>query len=82
MSEIDIRADVARRLMADEGLAAVLKEISDAAVAVFLNASSTDEAVMSAREGVRAVETIRNALQARITEQTIAVKRGQHRAND
>lgn len=82
MSDINRRADVARRLMGDADLASVLDEIREAASAVFLNAASTQEAIMAAHHDVRAVETLRNALQRRLDDKMIADKREQHRGHD
>lgn len=79
----ELRAEAARRLLDDRDLCEVLAEIEQAAAAVFLNASSTMEAISAAHEKVRAVKTLGSALQSRLTEQAIQAKRkDQHRGND
>jgi len=74
------RAAEARRLLADDGLLSVFDDIRQDAAGVFLSPSATPESITAAHEMVRAVEFIRNALAARITEETIEKRKGnQHR---
>lgn len=73
------RAEEARRLLADEGLLSVLSDIQRDAAEVFLRPQSSLEEIATAHEMVRAVDVLRTALQARITDETIERKRDQHR---
>jgi len=76
MSQIKQRAAEARALLANEALLSVLSEIKDDATAVFLNPFSGIEEIARAHEGVRAVETVLAALNARIDAQTVEDKKG------
>lgn len=77
-----LRAEEARRLMADEGLLSVLQEITQDAASVFLTPSATPDQIAAAHEKVRAVEYFRQALQARITNETFEQRKGnQHRGH-
>ncbi len=76
------RAQEARRLNEDAALQAVLSEIEEAAQAAFL-ASRGDPALMTAAfDQVRAVATLRTALQARLDAQAFADKRENTRGPD
>ncbi len=70
------RAEEARRLMADEGLLSVFQDIKADAANVFFSPSATLEQIAAAHEKDRAVDFIRSALQARITEETFEQRRG------
>ncbi len=70
------RAEEARRLLADEGLLSVFQDIRDDAASVFLSPSASPEQIAAAHEKVRAVDFIRSALQARITEEAFEQRKG------
>lgn len=81
MKAVSQLAAEARVLLGNPTFQAVLEEIRQPAVQVFLNASSKPEAIAAAHDRVRAVQIILDALQTRLDAETIEQK-GQHRAND
>ena len=76
------RAEEAARLLADEGLQAVLTEIEEGAHRAFLASRGDPEALTAAFRKVEAVQTLRAALQARLDAALFAdnreAKRGRH----
>lgn len=82
MSKITERAAEARALSANAALQNVIADIREDAVQVFLNTSSTVEQREAAHDRVRAVQTILDAIQARVDAEKIEQKRDQHRGND
>lgn len=83
MSEIKRRAMEARALLNDAAFQAVVDEIRNSAVGVFLNPASDAEALASSHEQVRAVQTFLDALQARVNAEAIEdKKKGLHRGSD
>lgn len=80
MSEIKHRANEARELGDNPIFKAVLQEVLDDAVNLFMNANSCIDIITEAHERVRAVETIRAVLRARIDAETVEdKKKAQHR---
>jgi len=75
MADKSFRAAQARALMDDQALAGVLQEIEEQAVKDFLASGGDVARMAAAHERVRAVTTLRDALQSRITDQAIAEKR-------
>lgn len=83
MPDIHRLAAEARTLLSNDAFQAVMGEIRTDATSVFLNPASTMEAIEAAHRKVQAIETVENALNARITAQTFAdKKKDQHRVND
>ena len=82
MSLIKQRASEARSLLADHIFQAVIGEIRDDAVGVFLNAACDINRVAAAHESVRAVQLILDALQARLDAEAVEIKQDRDRAND
>ncbi len=82
MSLIKQRASEARSLLADHIFQAVIGEIRDDAVGVFLNAACDINRVAAAHESVRAVQLILDALQARLDAEIVEAKQDRDRAND
>ncbi|CAB5222822.1 hypothetical protein UFOVP373_34 [uncultured Caudovirales phage] len=82
MSLIKQRASEARSLLADHVFQAVIGEIRDDAVGVFLNAACDINRVAAAHENVRAVQLILDALQARLDAEIVEAKQDRDRAND
>jgi len=82
VSDIKRRAVEARALMDNAVFAAILTEIEEDAVSAFLRPAATLADLEDAHRKVRAVETIKNALQARLDAEAFADKKDQHRGND
>ncbi len=82
MSLIKQRASEARSLLADHVFQAVIGEIRDDAVGVFLNAACDINRVAAAHESVRAVQLILDAIQARLDAEIVEAKQDRDRAND
>ena len=83
MSKAKQRAVEAKQLSDEKTFLAFSDEILSGAKKVFLNASSTIEAIAQAHERVRAIQTFNDAIQARLDDALIEEKReGQHRGND
>lgn len=82
MSDVKQRAAEARSLMDNAVFQAVLSEIQEDAVSAFLRSSATPADLEGAHAKIRAIETIKNALQARLTAKAFADKKDQHRGND
>lgn len=82
MSLIKQRASEARHLLADHVFKAVVGEIRDEAVGVFLDATCDISRITAAHENVRAVQTILDALQARLDAEAVELKQDRDRAND
>lgn len=79
ITEIRRRAQAARRLMEDADLTALLSEIEEEATAAFLVSRGDPALLTAAFEKVRAVQTLRNALQTRLSDEAVADKREQKR---
>jgi len=80
MSEIKQRANEARELLENPVFQAVLGEVKQEAVDLFMNANSCIDVISRAQEKVRAVETVLAVIQARIDAETVEDKRkAQHR---
>ncbi len=83
LSEIRRKANEARELQDNPIFKAVMQEMLDAAGELFFLANSGIEDLSRAHEGVRAVQKINDALQARIDAETFAIKaKGQDRGSD
>lgn len=82
MSEIKRKASEARSLLTDHVFQAVVGEIRDDAVGVFLDSTCDMNRLAAAHERVRAVQTILDALQARIDAEAVEIKQDRDRAND
>ena len=82
MTLIKQRASEARTLLADHVFKAVIGEIRDDAVGVFLDATCDITRVAAAHASVRAVQVILDALQARLDAEAVEAKQDRDRAND
>ena len=82
MSLIKQRASEAKTLLADHVFKAVIGEIRDDAVGVFLDATCDITRIAAAHASVRAVQVILDALQARLDAETVEAKQDRDRAND
>ena len=82
MSLIKQRASEAKTLLADHVFKAVIGEIRDEAVGVFLDATCDITRVAAAHASVRAVQVILDALQARLDAGAVEAKQDRDRAND
>jgi hypothetical protein len=76
------RASEAKALLADHVFKAVIGEIRDDAVGVFLDATCDITRVAAAHASVRAVQVILDALQARLDAEAVEAKQDRDRAND
>lgn len=77
------RAEAAKELQENPTFIEVIGEIRQGAVDTFTNPNSTPEMITAAHDKIKAIETVLNALQARITEQAFKAKREkQDRGND
>jgi len=80
LSDIKRRAHEARELLENAVFQAVLDEIRQGAVDLFMNANSGIDVLSQAHERVRAIETVLAAIQARIDAETVEDNRkAQHR---
>jgi hypothetical protein len=83
MSDIKQRAAEARSLMDNAVFQAILSEILEDAVSAFKRPTATPADLEGAHLKVRAIEIIKNALQARLSDEAFADKKAvQHRGND
>lgn len=82
MSLIKQRASEAKTLLADHVFNAVISEIRDDAVGVFLDATCDITRITAAHASVRAVQVILDALQARLDAEAVEAKQDRDRAND
>ncbi len=82
MSLIKQRASEAKTLLADHVFKAVIGEIRDDAVGVFLDATCDITRIAAAHASVRAVQVILDALQARLDAGAVEAKQDRDRAND
>ena len=82
MSLIKQRASEAKTLLADHVFKAVIGEIRDDAVGVFLYATCDITRIAAAHASVRAVQVILDALQARLDAEAVEAKQDRDRAND
>ena len=82
MSLIKQRASEAKILLADHVFKAVIGEIRDDAVGVFLDATCDITRIAAAHASVRAVQVILDALQARLDAEAVEAKQDRDRAND
>ncbi len=82
MSLIKQRASEAKTLLADHVFKAVIGEIRDDAVGVFLDATCDITRITAAHASVRAVQVILDALQARLDAEAVEAKQDRDRAND
>lgn len=82
MSLIKQRASEAKTLLADHVFRAVIGEIRDDAVGVFLDATCDITRITAAHASVRAVQVILDALQARLDAEAVEAKQDRDRAND
>jgi len=76
------RASEAKTLLADHVFKAVIGEIRDDAVGVFLDATCDITRITAAHASVRAVQVILDALQARLDAEAVEAKQDRDRAND
>ena len=73
----------AKALQSDPAFIDIVAEIQSGAMAFFLDPNSDITALAKAHEAIRAVETFRAALQARIDAESVEDKaKGRHRVND
>ena len=82
MTLIKQRASEAKTLLADHVFKAVIGEIRDDAVGVFLDATCDITRITAAHASVRAVQVILDALQARLDAGAVEAKQDRDRAND
>jgi hypothetical protein len=82
LSLIKQQASEAKTLLADHVFKAVIGEIRDDAVGVFLDATCDITRVAAAHASVRAVQVILDALQARLDAEAVEAKQDRDRAND
>jgi hypothetical protein len=82
LSLIKQRASEAKTLLADHVFNAVISEIRDDAVGVFLDATCDITRITAAHASVRAVQVILDALQARLDAEAVEAKQDRDRAND
>jgi len=82
MSLIKQRASEAKTLLGDNVFKAVIAEIRDDAVGVFLDANCDITRIAAAHASVRAVQVILDALQARLDAEAVEAKQDRDRAND
>jgi hypothetical protein len=82
LSLIKQRASEAKTLLADHVFKAVISEIRDDAVGVFLDATCDITRITAAHASVRAVQVILDALQARLDAEAVEAKQDRDRAND
>lgn len=77
------RAEAAKELQQNDTFKEVMAEIRQAAVDVFTNPNATPDMIMTAHDKIKAVETVQNALETRLTELAFkAHKERQHLGRD
>lgn len=77
--EISHAANEARELKDSAAFQSVMDEIVTNATKLFLDANCDTTTLSKAHEGVRAVQHVMDAIQSRLTAETMAKKRDQHR---
>jgi hypothetical protein len=82
MAVIKQKALEARELLNNLAFQGLMEEIRSDAVGVFLDASCDITRIASAHDRVRAVQTILDALQARLDAEVIEDKKDRDRASD
>lgn len=82
MTTVRQRAVEARELLNNLAFQSLMDEIRSDAVGVFLDASCDITRITSAHDNVRAVQTIFDALQARLDAEAIEDKKDRDRASD
>lgn len=82
MSNIKQKALEARELLGSSAFQSLMEEIRSDAVGVFLDASCDTTRITDAHNRVRAVQTIFDALQARLDAEAIRDKKDRDRASD
>lgn len=82
MSDIRQRAIEARQLAEYEPFKAIVEEVRQNAVGLFLNGSSAITEITRAHEAIRAIDMFMAAIQTRIDAEKVAQKKGQDRGSD
>ena len=82
MATVKQKALEARELLNSPAFNSLMEEIRSDAVGVFLDASCDITRIASAHDNVRAVQTIFDALQARLDAEAIKDKKDRDRASD
>jgi hypothetical protein len=82
MAVVKQQALEARELLNNPAFQSLMEEIRSDAVGVFLDASCDITRITSAHDNVRAVQTIFDALQARLDAEAIEDKKDRDRASD
>jgi len=82
MATVKQKALEARELLNSPAFNSLMEEIRSDAVGVFLDASCDITRIASAHDSVRAVQTIFDALQARLDAEAIKDKKDRDRASD
>lgn len=82
MATVKQKALEARELLNNPAFNSLMEEIRSDAVGVFLDASCDITRIASAHDSVRAVQTIFDALQARLDAEAIKDKKDRDRASD
>ena len=82
MATVKQKALEARELLNSPAFNSLMEEIRSDAVGVFLDASCDITRIASAHDSVRAVQTILDALQARLDAEAIKDKKDRDRASD
>lgn len=75
MSSTYEKAEAASELQKNPTFVGVIGEIRQGAINTFVDPNATPEMITAAHDKIKAIETVLNALQARITEQAFKAKK-------
>jgi hypothetical protein len=82
MSDVQQKAIQARQLLEYEPFTAIVDEIRQDAVSLFLNGTSDITEIARAHEAIRAIDKFMAAIQSRLDAEKVAQKKGQDRGSD
>ncbi len=82
MSDVNQRAIQARQLADYEPFQAIVGDIRQGALDLFLNGTSDITEIARAHEAIRAIELFMAAIQSRLDAEKVAKKKGQDRGSD
>lgn len=82
MSDVQQKATQARQLAEYEPFQAIVEDIRQGALDLFLNGNSAITEIARAHEAIRAIDMFMAAIQSRLDAEKVAQKKGQDRGSD
>ena len=82
MSDVRQKAIQARQLAEYEPFQAIVEDIRQGALGLFLNGTSAITEIARAHEAIRAIDLFTAAIQSRLDAEKVAQKKGQDRGSD